>query len=84
MGVSIREQLQNLACNAERTDNGQPKVSQTLVQAEGTCNVRNLTVGCLIVLIIISGMMIGFFVYIRVHRKHNVQEMLLPLEGNRI
>jgi hypothetical protein len=84
MGVSIREQLQNLVCNAERMDNVQAAVSQTRVQAESSCNVRNLTIGCLIMLIIISAIMIGFFIYNMSHRKHNIQEMLLPLEGNSI
>jgi hypothetical protein len=84
MGVSVRQQLQNLVCNAERTGNVQPAVSQTRVQAESSCDVRNLTVGCLIILIIICAIMIGFFVYITSHRKHTAQEMLLPLQANGI
>jgi hypothetical protein len=82
-GVSIRQQLQNLVCNAERTSNVQPTASQAPLQAENSCDVRNLTVVCLILLIIISAT-IGLFVYITVNRKHSVQEMLLPLEGNAI
>jgi hypothetical protein len=84
MGVSIRQQFQNLVCNAEITGSVQPPISQTHVQDKSSCDVRNLTVGCLIMLIIISAIMIGYFVYITGHRKHNIQEILLPLESNSI
>jgi len=82
--VSIREQLQNLTCNPEKAATVHPTVSPTTLQGEHTCDVKKLAVGCLVLLIIIFAMMIGFFVYTRFYRaKHCGQQMLLPLEAER-
>ena len=79
--VSVREQLQNLTCNPDKTAEVKSGVFETQIQAENECNVRRLAVVCLILLIIICAMIIGLFLYVKFYiAKRHVQDTLLPME----
>jgi beta-lactamase regulating signal transducer with metallopeptidase domain len=83
--VSLREQLQNLTCNPDKTAETTSAVSETKIQAEKNCDVRTLAIGCLILLMNICAMIIGLFVYIKFNRtKRRFQDTLLPMESETI
>jgi hypothetical protein len=83
--VAVREQLEKLTCNPDKTAEVIPTAPNTQTQAENICEVRTLAIWCLIFLIIICGMIIGLFVYLRfyISRRH-VQQTLLPMDSEAI
>jgi hypothetical protein len=51
--LDVKEQLEKLACNPDKTAEVNSTTPNTHIRAENNCNVRTLANGCLIFLIII-------------------------------